>query len=249
MLSDLLDRPIAFHRAFVDLGAGITGAVMLSQAIYWSRRTADADGWFFKTQSEWTDETGLSRHEQEGARQKLRAAGGVWHEMRRGAPARMFYRVDFEVLERLLLANVSHSRLPKSGNLECGNPANKSADIRQSLKETTSETTSEIRNIGRATRIPDDYLPDTAWAVSEGMATADASREAERFRDHWRAAPGQRGVKRDWQATWRNWVRNALDRQAPRQGRRALPAPRREPDGLFALCAEIAGDANVIDHE
>ena len=27
------------------------------------------------------------------------------------------------------------------------------------------------------------------------------------FRDHWVAAPGQKGVKTDWPATWRNWVR------------------------------------------
>ena len=31
------DRPIAFNRDFVDLGIGITGALLLSQAIYWSK--------------------------------------------------------------------------------------------------------------------------------------------------------------------------------------------------------------------
>lgn len=30
----------------------------------------------------------------------------------------------------------------------------------------------------------------------------------ERFRDYWKAQPGQRGVKADWFATWRNWCRN-----------------------------------------
>jgi hypothetical protein len=29
-----------------------------------------------------------------------------------------------------------------------------------------------------------------------------------RFGDYWRAQPGQRGVRVDWLATWRNWVRN-----------------------------------------
>jgi hypothetical protein len=28
------------------------------------------------------------------------------------------------------------------------------------------------------------------------------------FRDYWIAVAGQRGVKLDWDATWRNWVRN-----------------------------------------
>jgi DNA-binding transcriptional ArsR family regulator len=31
---------------------------------------------------------------------------------------------------------------------------------------------------------------------------------AEKFRDHWTALPGQRGVKADWLAAWRNWCRN-----------------------------------------
>ena len=28
-----------------------------------------------------------------------------------------------------------------------------------------------------------------------------------RFRDYWTAQPGAKGVKLDWDATWRNWVR------------------------------------------
>jgi hypothetical protein len=33
--------------------------------------------------------------------------------------------------------------------------------------------------------------------------------EFEKFRDYWIAQPGQKGVKLDWDATWRNWCRNA----------------------------------------
>ena len=47
-LSDFLERPIAYHRCFVRLGIGISGAVMLSQSIYWSERTSDPDGGFTK---------------------------------------------------------------------------------------------------------------------------------------------------------------------------------------------------------
>jgi hypothetical protein len=36
-LIDLLDRPIAFHRIFVELTGSVLAAVMLSQAFYWSR--------------------------------------------------------------------------------------------------------------------------------------------------------------------------------------------------------------------
>jgi len=37
------------------------------------------------------------------------------------------------------------------------------------------------------------------------------SREAERFRDYWIAKPGKDGVKLDWAATWRNWMRRFAD--------------------------------------
>lgn len=71
-LLELLDRPIAFHRCFVTLTGSITAALMLSQALYWQQRTKHDGGWWFKKQEEWTDETGLSRREQENARQSLR---------------------------------------------------------------------------------------------------------------------------------------------------------------------------------
>ena len=74
-IATYLDRPIAFQRAFVALGAGITGALLLSQAVYWSRRSGDDTGWFFKTQVDWEEETGLRRAEQETARKRLLTLG------------------------------------------------------------------------------------------------------------------------------------------------------------------------------
>ena len=35
-------------------------AILLSQILYWSDRTKDADGWFYKSYADWTAETGLS---------------------------------------------------------------------------------------------------------------------------------------------------------------------------------------------
>ena len=76
----------------------------------------------------------------------------------------------------------------------------------------------------RGSRLPADWqLPKAwgEWAVSSGgMADDDVRREADRFRDYWLGVPGQRGVKLDWLATWRNWISKAVDdrrrRVAPR---------------------------------
>ena len=59
----LPDRPIAFNRDFVSIGCGIKGALMLSQAVYWGKRTTAKDGSFYKTQAEWEEETGLKGSE------------------------------------------------------------------------------------------------------------------------------------------------------------------------------------------
>lgn len=62
----------------------------------------------------------------------------------------------------------------------------------------------------RATSLRADWtLPDDwkVWAEKE-RPDLDALAVANVFRDHWIAKPGKDGRKLDWQATWRNWVRN-----------------------------------------
>lgn len=60
-------------------------------------------------------------------------------------------------------------------------------------------------------RLPADWtLPDEwrRWAEAE-RPELDLTREAETFADHWHAAAGAKGRKANWQATWRNWIRNS----------------------------------------
>ncbi len=62
----------------------------------------------------------------------------------------------------------------------------------------------------RAIRLHADWRPsqaDTEFARKEGLDDGHIQRTADRFRDYWHAAPGERGRKLDWSATWRNWVR------------------------------------------
>ncbi len=74
----------------------------------------------------------------------------------------------------------------------------------------------------RGTALPKDWeLPDDwkTWALKE-RPDVDVVTVAESFHDFWIAKPGKDGRKADWQATWRNWVRN----QRAQPGRRAVPA-------------------------
>lgn len=157
-LEELLDRPIAFQRSFVSLGVGITGALMLSQAIYWSNRTDDAEGWFYKTMEDWEVETGMTRSEQESARKKL-VKCGVLQEMKKGVPCRLYFRVNLGSIAANLNVEIPQSSKRKSRKPVCGNPANKDAAKPQAsmrktrqqargnpanLTENTTETTAEI---------------------------------------------------------------------------------------------------------
>jgi uncharacterized protein YdaU (DUF1376 family) len=73
------------------------------------------------------------------------------------------------------------------------------------------EATASPKNT-RGSRLSEDWaLPrDWAdWAASEGFATNCINEQADRFRDYWVAKAGSGGMKLDWFATWRNWMRNS----------------------------------------
>ena len=109
-LTQLLGRPIAYHRIFAHLGGDANAAVFLSQALHWTPRAshknkkAPADeGWFFKSQADFWEETGLTRYNQETARRKWRKLG-VLEERRAGQSGHIFYRINLERLAQLLRA-------------------------------------------------------------------------------------------------------------------------------------------------
>lgn len=64
----------------------------------------------------------------------------------------------------------------------------------------------------RGTRLSDDwFLPRDwgEWAMSEGHDVETIRHQAACFKDYWIGVPGQKGVKLDWEATWRNWMRRS----------------------------------------
>lgn len=73
----------------------------------------------------------------------------------------------------------------------------------------------------RGSRLPEGWGPGpelVAWTINGDAETnwpgLDSGRliaELDKFRDHWRQQPGQKGVKLDWDAAWRNWCRRAVE--------------------------------------
>lgn len=111
-LDDILDRPIAFNPSFKRITGSTNAALLLSQAFYWSKRTNDPEGWFYKTRIEWMEETGLTEDELDGAREKCKKSG-VIEEKLRGVPATLYYRVVKPKVYELL--GVQIPTFPESG--------------------------------------------------------------------------------------------------------------------------------------
>jgi len=62
----------------------------------------------------------------------------------------------------------------------------------------------------RGSRLSADFVLPTEWAdwAKQERPDLDLRSVGEQFRDYWSAKAGSGSTKLDWQATWRNWVRN-----------------------------------------
>jgi hypothetical protein len=166
LIDAMNERPIAFNRHYVSLGCGITGALMLSQMVYWTKYASN-NGWFYKTSTEWEQETGMTRREQETARKNLVKLKFIQEELK-GVPGRLHFRVEKENLYQALinLHQVSEEN-------QCTNPPNSDGGIRQSNTENTHESTQEsitssatvnfsakkyLLNIGVTEQVAKDFL-------------------------------------------------------------------------------------------
>lgn len=104
VVAQMLGPAVAYHRTLAGIGGGVHAGLLLSRALYLTRiqSTRELDAWICNSTARWTEELGLSRREQEGARRDLQRIG-IWEEARRGVPASLVARVRLEDLLSLLI--------------------------------------------------------------------------------------------------------------------------------------------------
>ena len=116
-----------------------------------------------------------------------------------------------------------------------------------------SESSGRKKRAGaQGARIQGDWTPsaeDRAFARAEGLPSQAIDREAGRFRDFWIAKTGASATKKDWPATWRNWIRKARDQQHGNGYRAAGGAAPGETGagGRFASASKTDAARRVID--
>ena len=101
--------------------------------------------------------------------------------------------------------------------VECGF-LESASDCKQMLADARPETeerqrqireTEESRTRSRGSRLPTDWKPSEileTWASKE-RPDLELPVVVAKFGDYWRGVPGSRGVKLDWEATFRNFIR------------------------------------------
>ena len=212
-LDDILDRPIAFNPSFKKITGSTNAALLLSQAFYWSKRTKDPEGWFYKVRQEWVDETGLTEDELDGARLKCRERG-VIEEKLKGVPATLHYRVNKQKVYELLgvqIPTFPESGFPGNSQIPTFQESGKDGNFNKE-SEITTETTN---NSGRA--LSERELQQANAKVDAILENARKAKYPLRekmpdaylpFCDAYVQLTGQPLSKRvftDWLATFEDW--------------------------------------------
>ena len=117
---------------------------------------------------------------------------------------------------------------------------------------TLPKTQDKVLKSQRGSRLANNWILPDEWEYWSNKERPDlnAKQVADQFKDFWCAKAGKDGVKLDWAATWRNWVRN---QKAPKMNpadivRLTVPS-KNEPDpALEKIKADEKKAAPMPEH-
>ena len=232
----LTDQPIAYHPLLAKVCKSVTTAVYLSQLLYWTPRARDPGGWFYKTEAALSEETGLTRRNQETGRSRLSELK-ILQVTRRGVPATLYYKLDLERLAELIdqcanratsSAEPSELDCLKRTDLSTGTRTTSSAEPSELLignreyTETTTEITAEkglpldkpayfstLEEFGTIRRLKRKGKGRMIEYASSFADQLDLQVEADKFFD-FHVARSRDGPNNPVLA-WRNWLDKAID--------------------------------------
>jgi len=102
-----------------------------------------------------------------------------------------------------------------------------------------------VKENKRGSRLSQDFFFPKEWCdfCVQTRPELHPTQTFDKFKDYWIAQAGQKGVKLDWFATWRNWVRNTNAPKAnPADNIRLTVPASNEPDPALE---KIKADAKV----
>ena len=113
-----------------------------------------------------------------------------------------------------------------------------------------TEHKTQKKTLGK--RLASDFSFPIEWAefCQQARPELHPTKVFDQFKDYWTSVAGQKGVKLDWFATWRNWVRNTnAPKTNPADNIRLTVPPSNEPDPeLEKIKADAKKAAPMPDH-
>lgn len=92
------DDSFAMLRMFIGMTGDHVAALVLNQAVYWSGKTDDQDGWFYKTAQDWNTEIGVSYFQLKRATTNLEKIGFNTKKKHVNKVPVLHYRIDSDSL-------------------------------------------------------------------------------------------------------------------------------------------------------
>ena len=170
------------------------------------------EGWCWPSMATIAKKARISERGARGIIRRLEAAGMLVCEVSTGRSSSRY-----RVITNPEAASGLDDSNPEDSDIQPGSP------VPPNLKRTTIKKDSED-STKKGTRLLENWtLPKHwgTWAMEQGLSMDQVRSQAERFHDYWLAIPGQRGVKMNWKATWRNWIRSATERGSYSNGGQA----------------------------
>lgn len=87
---------------------------------------------------------------------------------------------------------------------------------RHALDPEPVSSNAKSKSSKRGTRLPDGWQPSQDLVDLALKLKLNPEWVTDNFRDYWKAAPGAKGVKLDWNATFRRWCRTEAERKPNR---------------------------------
>ena len=139
---------------YIKLTGDLNAAAVLNQIVYWTGKTKDPEGWFYKSYSDWQAEVGLSKYQisrvisgdKRSKKPAILATLGVTAKLKKakGAPT-VHYRIDLSVLQAAIDAYlVEHVEdIPIVNNVDNGKSTMLTMESEQSQQSITKNTAEE----------------------------------------------------------------------------------------------------------
>ena len=165
-VAELLGPSLAYHRRLAGIGGGVHAGLLLSRALYLTRLQVrrQLQEWVGNSIAEWTQQIGLTRREQETARQEL-ARAGIWEEIRVGVPPQRLARIRLDCLLALLAGDESGhaARIVSPLSPECGVPT---INVRQE-----EQTSMQESHIHVSTKAPIQFRQKRQYSFDKNATT------------------------------------------------------------------------------